>query len=535
MLRGEVEKALRALTFHIRYECGLGWKKEKMATPLKNVADKDPGEKERRIDKLAKRGQRNKRMSKDEHSIVWAADDPEEHSFEFEYKNERGELEAPLRTTVCEYYRRRYDIKLQYPKMPMVRISKEEYFPVEFLFQAQGPAPKCRDDNDAKTEITKYALSFNDKYACRDRVQEIARVLHRQDFYEPLAKKLQLLNLKMESSPLVLRAKVLRTPRIVDGAKSGFEVKNGSWNLQGKKFFTPSTMHSFAVVNLAGESRSDLPTKLFEALQEHGVHLPFLGDRSDLSRARRLWEELRVDVYVAPRRTVDSRRLRGAFQEARDKARNTFLTQRLAHSLCFPTIAHVDLRGDGELSALEVVVFPRKLVTDEEGVSIPEGCYGAMDIKYLEQNNPSHTVTLRDGERIDAWLRYQIDNGDIVEPMTAIDAFLSNPRGEFNPIFYGSDNNPIRRENGDFVELQRIRRVVKENGEQADTPVGYLVSEDDIECPSLVYVLVPGKDSEPYHIGKWSTFLDLKTNCKCRVATAMFLGMQCFWVYSASD
>ena len=170
-----------------------------------------------------------------------------------------------------------------------------------------------------------------------------------------------------------------------------------------------STMHSFAVVNLADESRSDLPTKLFEALQEHGVHLPCLGGRSDLSRARHLWEELRVDVYVAPRRTVDSRRLRGAFLEGRDKARNTFLTKRLAHGLCFPTIARVDLHGDGALSALEVVVFP---TTDEEGASIPEGCYGAMDIEYLEQNNPSHTVTLRDGKRIDAWLRYQIDNGD---------------------------------------------------------------------------------------------------------------------------
>ena len=132
-----------------------------MATPLRNVADEDPGEKERRINKLAKRGQRNKRMSKDEHSIVWAADDPDEHSFEFKYKNERGELEDPLRTTVWEYYRRRYDIKLQYPKMPGVRISKEEYFPVEFLFQAQGPAPKCRDDNDARSRSMLFHSTIN--------------------------------------------------------------------------------------------------------------------------------------------------------------------------------------------------------------------------------------------------------------------------------------------------------------------------------------------------------------------------------------
>lgn len=85
---------------------------------------------------------RNKRVKgpkaeNEEAGIIWAADDPVLHQFRARRRDAEGnEVEGEART-VCDYYDMRYDIQLQFPKMPLVRISDIERFPVEFLRQGK--------------------------------------------------------------------------------------------------------------------------------------------------------------------------------------------------------------------------------------------------------------------------------------------------------------------------------------------------------------------------------------------------------------
>lgn len=110
---------------------------------------------------------------------------------------------------------------LMYPKMPMVRVSKDEYFPIEFLFQAQGPA---KQNNE---RIINFAHMFNDKYACSKRIEEITNLLTAEEIMRPLSEKLELLNLKLSTAPLHLRAVVLRPPRLVTNRNQDLEIRNG--------------------------------------------------------------------------------------------------------------------------------------------------------------------------------------------------------------------------------------------------------------------------------------------------------------------
>jgi hypothetical protein len=79
----------------------------------------------------------NKPKESEGEEIMWAADDPEVYQFAVRRKDEEGNEVVGESTTVCDYYRERYDIKLKFPKMPLIRISDKEYFPVEFLRQGK--------------------------------------------------------------------------------------------------------------------------------------------------------------------------------------------------------------------------------------------------------------------------------------------------------------------------------------------------------------------------------------------------------------
>lgn len=121
--REEIEKALMGRTFHVKYLRGSKWveKVQKKGKPLEWI------EKHKHFEKRNQKVWKVPNDSK-ETCIVWAADDPDLYRFE----DQNG-----TRQTVYSYYQEQHGLRLQYPKMPIVRISKIEYFPVEYLNQGE--------------------------------------------------------------------------------------------------------------------------------------------------------------------------------------------------------------------------------------------------------------------------------------------------------------------------------------------------------------------------------------------------------------
>jgi hypothetical protein len=127
--RNEVEKALKQRTFHVKYFKGKDWVEQQRA---KGKTD----EWIRKNEWFEKRNQRVLKDPNESQCIVWSADEshdrdastPNSYTFPF------GEV---AEITVCEYFQRRWGLRLQYPKMPLVRISKSEYYPVELLYQGE--------------------------------------------------------------------------------------------------------------------------------------------------------------------------------------------------------------------------------------------------------------------------------------------------------------------------------------------------------------------------------------------------------------
>lgn len=124
----EVEKLFRGLKFHIGYECGPQW--EKLLSEDRKKRGRSNEEIQQEIANKKKKWVPNKKLWKggsDGSYVGSILFDPSSH--EFEDKKSRKNV------TVEQYFLKRYDVKFRYPFMPLVRISKDEYFPIEFLFQ----------------------------------------------------------------------------------------------------------------------------------------------------------------------------------------------------------------------------------------------------------------------------------------------------------------------------------------------------------------------------------------------------------------
>jgi hypothetical protein len=127
-LRPTVEAAFKKLLFHVKYMKGKSWEDKKRAENLSE-------EKIKSMRKFVKNNQSmwrppTKDSENDEKAICWTA-----KSHTFQDKNGHN-------YTVLTYYREKYGIALKYEEMPLVRVSKTEYFPVEFLYQ--GKVRLCR-------------------------------------------------------------------------------------------------------------------------------------------------------------------------------------------------------------------------------------------------------------------------------------------------------------------------------------------------------------------------------------------------------
>ena len=531
-MRREVATALSKLTFHIKYTVGEEWINMMMTKPIRGIDDTtSDADKRKELSKRAKRVFRNKKMMKPvdgnpETSIRWAADDPEIYSFDYDYKGKDGQFEGLRPTTVYEYFLRRHFIRLKYPKMPLVQIGQKEFLPVELLFQAQGAA-KIMQKAD---QVTRFALSFNDEFSCGKRIRAITDLYMRPDMLGndsqgPIGKLLRSVGMSLDPAPLKLEAKALKPPKLVFANNQVVSNRDGSWSLQERRqdvgFHKSATLHSFAVVNMSGDRDNEslprvdevLPAKLFGALSRHGVDTPLISNGADAE-----WWWKKVEVAMHP----SNPEFREGFISAKERARRAFMDETLEHNLFFHTLALID-NGNGEKVCKEVAVFPPDLVTTQ--FTIPNGMYGVLEFEHMRNEKASHYADI-EGRSVDAWLWYQ------TEDLKCVCAFNVQMKGGRVHIWWNNSWQPVngrlapvfKDEHKRILPRDRVQLQQDIMLDGVERRVGHLVDLQSIECPSIVFVILPQKSgsTDTYYKSKLMSYLELGVNCKCQHREVIF-------------
>lgn len=176
---------------------------------------------------------------KDSKPICWSANNEDEYTFSLVRRGAKTdgvkqEAEEEPKYTVASYFEARYGIILRFPHLPIV-FTKEGYFPVELLLQAQE---KVFGENDqAKIDAV---LKFNDEFSAAGRIQHIKNVLHRllsQEYMSglTLTNVLERFGIKVSPEPETFDAVVLKEPQL-KFRNQDCRIENGSWNLNGVTF-----------------------------------------------------------------------------------------------------------------------------------------------------------------------------------------------------------------------------------------------------------------------------------------------------------
>eukprot|EP00559_Dactyliosolen_fragilissimus_P005779 CAMPEP_0184858258 /NCGR_PEP_ID=MMETSP0580-20130426/3389_1 /TAXON_ID=1118495 /ORGANISM="Dactyliosolen fragilissimus" /LENGTH=1354 /DNA_ID=CAMNT_0027354333 /DNA_START=16 /DNA_END=4080 /DNA_ORIENTATION=+ len=497
--RGAVEEAIKKLTFHIKYK----------RTPDPSFVErmKSKGKSEKEIDRMSVSVFRNKRMLRDQKfgntGIIWAADDPELHSFELK---PRGSAEdAPVvKHTVASYYREKYRLNLRYPKLPIVYVGKDGWFPVEFLLQAYD---KMKGSN--LPDQVKGVLGYYDEYSGTRSVDNIKRLSQiacsQSDRYGmSFEQVLKQFNLRRSSEPIELEARVLPEPRL-SFENTSASLKNGSWDLRDKKFMSPSDVNGFAVVDLAASRRpsaEDYVNTLFKIMEKHNMTLPSSTDYSHAIR------NVIISVHGSGPESIFD-----CFNRAVKKSKDYFLYDKSAvykqNHVWFKTRAR---SPDGKLSDCLIIPGPSNL-RGEVALILRTDEYPVSHIITHPSDNTKHQARIM--------VKIQ-ESKALVDPFD----FRYVPRRGYHEAKLDGKWVPAKFDKFVFAIIGDNNLPILDNGiircvpfdVPKDAQESLIVAEKDVECPSIVFVYLPDNKADTYNVVKMISHFHHGVQSSCAVA-----------------
>ncbi len=153
-----------------------------------------------------------------------------EHTFQCKNKT-TGEVET---ITIEEYFRRRYNITLEYPHLPLVQTTKKGViFPMECCVIAENQRYPFKLDENQTSNMIKFAVSRP-----KDRLKAIQHGLGMLEWSEDPV--LQEYGMKINGNMTQTKARVLANPSIQFGNSTLNPGITGRWDLKGKKFLAPN-------------------------------------------------------------------------------------------------------------------------------------------------------------------------------------------------------------------------------------------------------------------------------------------------------
>jgi eukaryotic translation initiation factor 2C len=191
--------------------------------------------------------------------------------WKIDWKNPQTK-EVEEQITIFDYFRRKYNITLQYPQLPLVEMSKKDVmYPMEFVFIKENQRYPFKLDDKQTANMIKFAVSPpNVRYGS---IQEGKSWL---DWSKD--KYLQEYGLKIEEKPITTNARLLPPPGIKFGNKVEQPGTRGRWDLRGKRFLTgnPNELVAWGIGMFPGKSRPDkshidnFAAAFARAYREHG-------------------------------------------------------------------------------------------------------------------------------------------------------------------------------------------------------------------------------------------------------------------------
>lgn len=159
--------------------------------------------------------------------------------------------------SVAEYFAKEYNIRLQYPDLPLVKMTKGKntMLPMEVLRVKPNQRYTSKLDERQTSAMIKFAAT-----PAADRWKSIDHGLKMLDW--PNDPVLKAFGLKIDTSPKTVDGRILAAPTVkfaVGEAKPG---TSGRWDLKGKKFLAPNTheLKSWSVTVIPGR-RGGKPDK----------------------------------------------------------------------------------------------------------------------------------------------------------------------------------------------------------------------------------------------------------------------------------
>ena len=174
--------------------------------------------------------------------IIWGADDENLHKFilhdksseEDGEKKEEEEQKEQKVLTVQRYFKERWGLNLKFPKMPIVFVGMNEWYPIEFIFQRFGKMKAANESEQIKAVLDYYNEHKGSRYISN--VTEVRNMARQKLSNIGLseADALQMFNLRRSNEPVQLEARILPEPtlRFKD---TNARLKDGDWAVMRDK------------------------------------------------------------------------------------------------------------------------------------------------------------------------------------------------------------------------------------------------------------------------------------------------------------
>lgn len=176
------------------------------------------------------------------------------------------------KTSVTKYYEETYNIKLQYPNLPLVeaRGQRGVRWPMELLFIDQAERYKPLLLGEETAEFLKHATSKPS-----DRLTKIHRNVARLAWHEN--KDLQNFKVAISAQPIECAARILPTPKITYAENFELDPSRGRWNLRGQhgrappQFIKPKALNLWAIVYFSapGHNSRSPSTQAVELIEQN--------------------------------------------------------------------------------------------------------------------------------------------------------------------------------------------------------------------------------------------------------------------------
>jgi eukaryotic translation initiation factor 2C len=363
------------------------------------------------------------------------------------------------------------------------------------LFQGVGEAHGC--NSDFKKEK---ALAFNDEFSASRRVSKLKDILSEPNLEKSQNQALASFQLKLHREPLQMQATVLEPPVLSFGSAERAVVKNGSWNLWNQQrrktseFNVPVQLLSFAVLDM---SKDEISGKIIEdllrVLQKHGVQIPDIGADS----LKSMIANVTVRCFAANKQQIWA-----AFENSIARARQHFFTESNVSFAYSRTIAFFKEHGLQECLVVPHVTAHSSNLFVIPPAKVARWCY--------EVQCPADTTLFAPARRM---YKCKVRN---LREMVTLDPFDLKLE---NGIFKGLVEKA-------WLELEVVEPIyhvlIRERtstelfdeffalGEdQVVNPVPcYSLASKDVECPSLMFAVIPTKDVSTYAFVKYLSHVE---------------------------